>query len=144
MNSNMRQLSWLRAIAEAAKAQSLDLPLFTASAMGIARTAPDADGRFATFKRRLVPIEQAEFDGVEWALWRELDDLPTRIAAFREPLDPKPESIERVMAMLKGWLVDRWTPETAQAEVGKHLRSQTIKSFRIQVMIKRGAVICSA
>lgn len=102
------------------------MPAFNVNGMGGARTTPDSDGRFITFKRRLVSIAQAEIDGVEWALWRMQDDLPKRVAAFREPLHPTPESIGLVITLLRGWLVDQWSPEKAQAEIGKHPRVQTV------------------
>src|SRR5262245_26703143 len=93
MNSISRRRSWLRAVAEAAAKQHLSLPSFRGHAMGSARSASLADGRFVTIKRRLVSENQAEIDGVEWALWREQDDFPVLVAAFREPFDPKPENV---------------------------------------------------
>ena len=117
-----RQQSWLRALAEAAKEQGVPLPSFTGHGMGSARSVKVGDGRFITFKRRLVPAAQAEVDGVEWTLWREQDDLPVPVAAFREPMEPKPESVTTALALLKGWLVDGWTPEEAQAAVRTHHR----------------------
>jgi hypothetical protein len=143
MNRNIGRQTWLSAVAQAAKSQALELPPVTTNGMGSARTPAGADGRFVTFKRRLVPMGQAEIDGVEWVLWREQDGLPMRVTAFREPLDPKPENFGLAMPLLKGWLVDRWTPEKAQAEVGKHLRAQTVDEPRDSGDQKRDAEICS-
>lgn len=50
-------------------------------------------------------------DGIEWTLWLEQDDIPTPVAAFREPVEPQPEDISRALKLLKGWLLDAWTPE---------------------------------
>jgi hypothetical protein len=115
-----RPQSWLKAIAEAAKAQSVPLPRFTQHGMGNARTAPTQDGRFITFKRRLVPAAQAAVDGVEWTLWLERDHLPVRVAAFREPLVPQPAKVTLALSLMKGWLVDGWRLHEAQAAVQSH------------------------
>ena len=88
--------------------------------MGSARSVPVADGRFVNFKRRLVPAARAEVDGIEWSLWLEQNDLPTPIAAFREPLEPKPENIAETLSLLRGWLVDGWTPDETKLAVGQH------------------------
>ena len=124
-----RHRSWLRAVAEAAKEQGIPLPSFTGHAMGGARSLSARDGRFITFKRRLVPAAQAEFDGVEWTLWLEQDDLPVPVAAFRESLEPKRENITNTMLLLKGWLVDGWTPDDAKAAVGLHPRVQPLQEL---------------
>jgi hypothetical protein len=129
MSKTLQQQSWLRALAEAARQQSLTLPPFTGHAMGGARTLSVADGRFVTFKRRLVPADQAEVDGIEWALWLEHDDLPERIAAFREPLEPKRENLANALSLLKGWLLDGWTPAEAKARVGTHPRVQSVEDL---------------
>jgi hypothetical protein len=124
-----RQRSWLRAIAEAAREQGVSLPSFTGHAMGAARSLSVEDGRFITFKRRFLPASQAEADGIEWALWREQDNLPIPVAAFREPLEPKPENVATALRLLKGWLVDGWTPEEAKAAVTSHPRAQPVEEM---------------
>jgi hypothetical protein len=124
-----RQQSWLRAIAGAAKEQNLTLPSFTGHAMGGARTESAVDGRFVTFKRRLVHQDQAQVDGIEWALWLGQDGLPERIAAFREPLEPKRENVANVLTLIKGWLLDRWAPAEAKAAVGMHPRVQIVEDL---------------
>jgi hypothetical protein len=127
MTNNPRQRSWLRAIAEAAQEQGVTLPRFTAHGMGSARSVTVEDGRFVTFKRRLVPPSKAEIDGVEWTLWREQDDVPVPIAAFREPADPKSENVTPALLLLKGWLVDAWSPDEAKAAVRAHPRAQLVE-----------------
>lgn len=124
---NTRPQSWLRVLAEAAREQGVPLPSFTQHGMGSARSVKVGNGRFVTFKRRLVPASRAEVDGVEWTLWYEQDDLPVAVAAFREPLQPKPENIAVALALLKGWLVDGWTPAEAQAAVATHPRVQPVE-----------------
>ena len=119
-----RQNSWLRSISQAAEAQHLSLPRITGLAMGSARTPTGSNGRFVTFKRRLVPDTQAELDGVEWGLWVDGEEMPTRIAAFRESAVPTPENVAVVLSLLRGWLVEEWTPEQAKAAVSAHPRSQ--------------------
>lgn len=94
--------------------------------MGGARAESAADGRFITFKRRLVPAAQAEVDGVEWTLWNEQDDLPVPIAAFREPAEPNSENVKTALSLLTGWLVDGWTPDEAKAAVRTHPRAQPV------------------
>jgi hypothetical protein len=84
------------------------------------------DGRFVTFKRRLVAAPEAEIDGIEWTLWREEDHLPVAIAAFREPLDPTPQNVNRALVLIRGWLVDGWASSEAQAAVQKHPRVQAV------------------
>jgi hypothetical protein len=129
MSNPLRQQSWLPALAEAAKEQNLALPSFTGHAMGGARTVSVAGGRFVTFKRRLVPEDQAAIDGIEWALWREQDDLPERIAAFREPLAPQRENVANTLSLIKGWLLDGWTPAEAKAAVGAHPHVQPVEDL---------------
>lgn len=122
MGKTVEQKSWLSAIADASKECGLALPSFTAKGMGTARTANVAGGRFATFKRRLVSAEAAENDGVEWTLWLEEHDIPAPIAAFRQPIKPRPDDVATTLGYLKGWLLDRWTADEARANVQAHPR----------------------
>ena len=127
MTEKARQKAWLSAIAEAATEQGIFLPPFTGHGMGSARSVKTGDGRFITFKRRLVPAAQAEVDGVEWTLWLEHEDRPKPIAAFREPLEPKQENVTSVLSLLKGWLIDAWTPDEAKLAVAQHPRSHAVE-----------------
>ena len=127
MTERPQQRAWLSAIAEAAKEQGILLPPFTGHGMGSARSVKTRDGRFITFKRRLVPTAQAEIDGVEWTLWLEKEDLPRPIAAFREPLEPKQETVAGALSLLKGWLLDAWTPDEAKLAVAQHPRSHIVE-----------------
>lgn len=113
-----RPPSWLAALAEAARAGKVPLPPFAGHGMGSARTPTTADGRFVTVKRRLVPRDAADRDGVEFTLWRTADDLPVAEVAIREPAAPTPERVATVLALLAGWLLDGWTPEQATAAIG--------------------------
>lgn len=124
--TNNSQQSWLRAIAEAAKEQRVSLPAFTGHGMGSACSLSNAGRRFITFKRRLVPAAQTAVDGIEWALWLEQEGLPVRVAAFREPQEPNRENVKAALSLLKGWLVDGWTPEEAKAAVRAHPRAQPV------------------
>src|SRR5262249_9744382 len=94
MSEKPRQTSWLSAIAEAAGEQGVAVPSFTGHGRGGARSVKPEDGRFVTFKRRLVPPAQATVDGVEWTLWLEEESLPKPIASFREPQEPKQENVK--------------------------------------------------
>jgi hypothetical protein len=126
-NDRSEKSTWLGAITEAAKLQGLTLPAFDGVGMGALRSEMTRSGRFITVKRRIAPADQAEIDGVEWALWREQDDLTIPVAGFREPLRPSPENVGAVLAVLKGWLVDDWTPDEAKAAVSKHPRAFAIQ-----------------
>lgn len=126
MSERPRRPSWLRAVAEAARGEGVSLPPFTGHAMGGARSASVAGGRFVTFRRRLVPAAQADRDGVEWTLWLERDDQPTPVATFREPQEPTREAIAGALALLRGWLIDGWTPEEARAAVRTHPRARPV------------------
>jgi Zn-dependent peptidase ImmA (M78 family) len=132
-----RQQSWLRAIAEAAKEQDVPLPTFTGHTMGGVRSSGVGDGRFVTFKRRLVPAEQAKVDGVEWTLWLARDDVPVPVAAFRESAAATRESVATVLSLLRGWLVDGWTCEEAKAAVGRHPRVQPVADLPVPSAEKR-------
>lgn len=74
-------------------------------------------GRVVTFKRRLVPESQAAVDGVEWTLWMDQDDVPGLVAAFRKPTVPTPEDVRECLVVIKGWLIDQWTPDEAKAAI---------------------------
>jgi hypothetical protein len=78
-------------------------------------------------KRRPVDAAQAAIDGVEWALWLELDDRPVPIVAFREPLEPNSATVNSVFALLKGWLIDHWSAAEAKAVVQTHPRARRIE-----------------
>jgi len=93
--------------------------------MGTARSEKVAGGRFVTFKRRLVPEDQAENDGVEWTLWLEEHEMPVPIAAFRQPVTPMREEIAVTLSFLQGWLLEGWTPDEAKAKVDQHPRCAT-------------------
>jgi hypothetical protein len=122
-----QQQTWLGAIAAAAKHQQLELPPFDRYGMGTLRSATTASGRFVTLKRRIGPSAKAEVDGVEWALWHQPEDVPVLVAAFREPLEPNQESVAATLSLLKGWLVDQWTPDEAKGAVSKRPRAQPVK-----------------
>jgi len=74
-----------------------------------------ADGaRFASLKRRLVAASEAAKAGVEWTLWSDEDEGPLVVALFREGLNPTEEDVTRVVTVVRGWLVDRWTVEATR------------------------------
>jgi hypothetical protein len=127
MTDRSQQQTWLGAIAEAAKLQRLELPSFDGYGMGALRSAKTVRGRFVTLKRLLGPAAQAKGDGVEWALWHQPDDLPVLVAVFRDPLEPAKESVAVTLSLLKGWLVDQWTPDEAKQAVSTHPRVQVVK-----------------
>lgn len=116
--------SWLKALADTARAEGVPLPGFTGHAMGCARTV--GEGRFATFKRRLVTEDLAETEGVEFTLWLEKEDRPIAVSAFREPSKPTEETLAGVFSLLKGWLVDGWTPKEAREAGAGHPRARSV------------------
>ena len=127
MNDWSQQQTWLSAIAEAATLQRLELPPFDGYGMGALRSALTASGRFVTLKRRIGGASKADGDGVEWALWHQSDDLPVPVAAFRDQLEPEQESVAATLSLLKGWLVDQWTPDEAKEAVSMHPGAQAVK-----------------
>lgn len=126
MTNTPHHPSWLKALAAAAAERGVPLPAFTAQGMGVVRSASVADGRFVTFKRRLVPEPEADTDGVEWTLWRESGGSFEPVAAFRESQHPRPESVAAVLSVLGGWLVEGWTAEDARAAVGTRPQAQPV------------------
>lgn len=127
-NGRAKGQTWLNALAEAAKLQGLELPRFDEWGMGALRSSTTASGRFVTLKRRIGDAAKDESEGVEWALWHQLDDLPVPVAAFRDPLEPDHDSVVAALSLLKGWLVDGWAPDEAKNNVAKHLGAQPVKS----------------
>jgi hypothetical protein len=77
-------------------------------------------------KKRIAPAASGEADGTEWALWHQVEDRPVLVAAFRESLEPGPEGVAVTLSLLKGWLVDEWTPVEAKGAIGKHPGAQAI------------------
>src|SRR5207245_8413569 len=124
-----QQQTWLSAIAEAAKLQHLELPPFDQYGMGALRSTTTASGRFVTLKRLLGPAAKTKGHGVEWALWHEPDDVPVVVVVLRDPLEPDKASVAVTLALLKGWLVDQWTPEVAKAAASEHPGVQAVKAF---------------
>ena len=129
MTEPLKYRSWLKALADAAAARQITLPAFTPRGMGTARTAPVADGRFVTFKRRLVSEAEADVDGVEWTFWREVTGLPQPVAAFREPQHPQPEGVAAILALITGWLIEGWTADDTKAAVGARRPTQALQDL---------------
>lgn len=130
MTEHQKSRTWLQAVAEAAREQNIVLPPLSGQAMGTARMSDATGGRVVTFKRRLVPESQAAVDGVEWTLWLDQDDVPGLIAAFRKPAVPTPEDVQECLFVIKGWLIDQWTPDEAKAAIQRRQRLQTEGTLR--------------
>ncbi|MGF1577946.1 MAG: hypothetical protein ACFCD0_01140 [Gemmataceae bacterium] len=111
------QRFWLSEIAKAAATQGIPLPSFACSEVDHARTTNSDNNRAVTFQRRNDSVEVAEKEGIEWGLWTSKDDMPVPVATFHESIYPNDEAVSRVLAILKGWLVDDWTPDEATAAV---------------------------
>jgi len=127
MTDHSHQQTWLSAIVEAARRQQLEFPSFDGYGMGTMRSATTASGRFVTLKRRIRRAGRADVDGVEWALWNKPEDLPVLVAAFRDRLEPEDNSVAATLSLLKGWLLDQWTPDQAKVAVSKHPGAQPVK-----------------
>lgn len=112
--------TWLGAIADVARLQRVELPPFDQYGMGALRSATTAGGRFATLKCKIGGVINTDCEEVEWALWQMADDLPIAIAAFRERRWPNDGTIAATFSLLKGWLVDQWSPDEAKRAVGNH------------------------
>ncbi len=124
-----QRTTWRKAIAEAAKVQPVELPPFDGYGMGTLRTKATAHGRFATLKRKLARGALIEGGVVEWALWHQPDGLPVLVAAFCMPFEPDQESVAATLSLLKGWLVDEWTPELAKTAVSEQAGAKLVKDF---------------
>lgn len=116
------QQTWLSALAEAAALHRVELPRFGAVGMGALRSS-SVQGRFVTLKRVLAK----EDGGVEWALWHEPSDAPVLVAAFRDPVAPGEGRVALTWPLLKGWLLDQWTPAEAKQAVSKHPGVRVVK-----------------
>lgn len=110
-----KPLVWMEAVAEAARAQRVDLPALSDQGMGVARSEITASGRFATLKRRLVRVKNVSRDAMEWTLWETRDDFPNPIASLREPVHPQWDEVQFVLSLLKSWLVEGRTSDETNA-----------------------------
>lgn len=118
MTEKTTHTTWLRAIKDVAKEQSIEIPPLIPQAMGVARTETQANGRFVTLKRRLVPAAEAVHDGMEWTLWRTDGEYPIPEITYRQPAEPKPEAVALSVRVLKGWFLDNWSVDETKAIVG--------------------------
>jgi hypothetical protein len=121
MNNQNQNLSWLTAIHNAATEEALQLPPFVDRGMGSAICRSASGNRFVSVKRRLLPVQRAATEGVEWTLWREEQEVPEPVVVFREPLHPTSEQVRFILSALKGWLIDEWTVETAKQRADSHV-----------------------
>lgn len=136
-NNEGKHSTWLKALGEAARQQQFELPAFAASGMGALRSETTLGNRFATLKR-LLRGAKWDFDGVEWALWQQVEDHPLLVAAFRDALEPKDEPVRLTLMILKGWLVDQWSADDAKRAVNGHPGVQAVKSPPIGVPVAQG------
>jgi len=102
--------SWLLAIVEAAAKHCVALPSFSTQGMGVARSNTTSNGRFVTFKRRLISAERSRIDGIEWSLWQMHDGLPEIVETFRVSDQVQPELVSTILRIFVGWLLNGWTP----------------------------------
>jgi len=122
----LRTQTWLKALAEAASQQQFEFPAFGSFGMGALRSTTTSDHRFVTVKR-LLPNKKSEFDGVEWALWQQLDDQPLLVAVFRDAREPDELSLGLTLTLLKGWLADGWAVAETKQKVSEHPRVCAIR-----------------
>lgn len=135
--NNEGKPTWLKALAEAARQQQFELPAFAATGMGALRSETTLGNRFATLKR-LFRGGKSDFDGVEWALWQQVEDHPLLVAAFRDALEPQDEPVRLTLMILKGWLVDQWSADDAKQAVNEHPRGQRVEAPAIGVPVTQG------
>jgi Zn-dependent peptidase ImmA (M78 family) len=126
MTEQSPRQTWLSAMAETARREGFELPSFDGYGMGALRSGTTPGGRFVTLKRRMGRGPANE-QGVEWGLWQEPDGLPVVVAVFRDALHPEPESVAVTLSLIKGWLVDQWTPDETKDRASKHPGFQAIK-----------------
>src|SRR5262245_24020231 len=107
MNDEVRAQTWLAALTAAAKQQQFELPAFNVYGMGSLRSETTLGNRFITLKR-ILRGGKSDFDGVEWALWHQVNEHPSLVAVFRDPLNPEDQRVRLTLGLLKGWLLDEW------------------------------------
>jgi hypothetical protein len=123
MTEKTKQLTWLTAIDNAAKQQSIELPAFTRHGMGVARSATLPNSRFVTLKRRLIPTNEATDDGMEWTLWRTQGEHAIPEITFRQPLHPERDSVNFVLGVLNAWLLKNWTVDETKDAIHGHAQT---------------------
>jgi len=134
MNDGRQKQTWLSALAEAAKEQGFELPTYDVYGMGSLRSVTTLGNRFVTLKR-LLRRGKSEFDGVEWALWQQLDEQPLLVACFRDALEPKHESVELTLKLVKGWLVDEWSADETRRAVAGNPGTQSVQPPPVGVAV---------
>ena len=114
----LERSSWLAIVYETAADQGVRLPAATDNGMGNV-TCRSANGRrFVSIKRRLVPAEEAELNGIEWTLWSDGKDISDPVVRFRESLHPTTERARFIVALMSGWLVENWPIDLARTYSG--------------------------
>jgi Zn-dependent peptidase ImmA (M78 family) len=116
--------SWIAAINTAAAREGIALPPMTDHGMGSLSWRDNLSDRLVSFKRRLVPLSEAEKSGIEWSLWSGAEDKPLCVTSFREALYPTEARVASVLSLLKGWLLDRWAPAEAKRAVAQSSAQQ--------------------
>ncbi len=109
--------SWISAINTTAAREHISLPQVTDYGMGSLLWRDDGSDRLVSFTRRLVPLSEAESNGVEWSFWSSADSMPACEASFRDALYPTEAKVNAVLSLMKGWLLDKWTAEDARKVV---------------------------
>jgi len=119
--------SWIAALNEAAAREQIALPPMMEQGMGRLSWRDQLSDRSVSFRRRFVPLSEAERNGVDWALWAEAEGKPLCVASFREALYPSDARAASILSLLKGWLVDMWAPAEAR-EVISQISSQQVET----------------
>ena len=105
------KISWIATVQKAADDLGIEVPSASPRGMGTL-VAKSPDGRrFASIKRRLVPLADAASIGIEWTLWSTDKAAPTPLAQFRDGIRLSQNRARFIASVMHGWLLDKWPAE---------------------------------
>ncbi|HEV7221132.1 MAG TPA: ImmA/IrrE family metallo-endopeptidase [Pirellulales bacterium] len=119
-SDRLNRRSWIAAIDTLAAQEQIALPPMTDYGMGSLSWHDNLGDRLVSFKRRLVPLSEAERSGVEWSFWSSAENKPVCVASFRDAISPTDKRVAAVLSVLKGWLLDSWSPEQAKRVISQN------------------------
>jgi hypothetical protein len=113
--SDSPKMTWPAVIAEATKAAGL--PQAAQRGMGSVIWRNVARDRFISFRPLLGKPPDSKNARALWSLWHDENDQPRSVLVFQVPLRPDTKLTSQVVSVLKGWLLDQWSDQTAEQHV---------------------------